>query len=203
MQDPQTSHTLIELDTAQPIWDRFFWVAPLVLVGTMEEHSGHDLAPKHMAFPMGWDNYFGFVCTPRHHTYSNIRRDGVFTVSYPRPTQLVLASLAASPRCDDEEKPCLNALPVFPASRVNGVLLKGSSAFLECELDRIVDGFGVNSLIVGRVVAAHVAEDAERFCDGDDQTLVHDAPLLAYLHPGRFATIGDSYSFPFPAGMKK
>jgi hypothetical protein len=27
--------------------------------------------------------------------------------------------------------------------------------------------------------------------------------VLAYLHPGRFATIGDSFSFPFPAGMKK
>ena len=27
--------------------------------------------------------------------------------------------------------------------------------------------------------------------------------LLAYLHPGRFAPIDDSFSFPFPAGMKK
>ena len=34
--------------------------------------------------------------------------------------------------------------------------------YLECELDRIVDGFGVNSLIIGRVVAARVAEDSER-----------------------------------------
>ena len=35
---------------------------------------------------------------------------GVFTVSYPRPAQLVLASLAASPRCGDEGKPALAAL---------------------------------------------------------------------------------------------
>jgi len=33
--------------------------------------------------------------------------------------------------------------------------------------------------------------------------VVHDVPLLAYLHPGRFATIENSLSFPFPAGMKK
>jgi len=186
MQKPDESPRLVELDTSESIWERFFWVAP-----------------KHMAMPMGWKNYFGFVCTPRHHTYQNIKRDGVFTVSYPNPSQLVLISLAASPRCGDEEKPALSVLPVFPASVVDGVLVEGATVFLECELDRIIDGFDVNSLIVGRVVAARVDERAERTPDHDDQAVVHDVPLLAYLHPGRFATIENSLSFPFPAGMKK
>lgn len=194
---------LVELDTANPVWDRFFWVAPLVLIGTIEADGAHDLAPKHMALPMGWENYFGFVCTPSHHTYSNIRRDGAFTVSYPRPGQLVLTSLAASPRCDNEAKPALEALPVFAARRVAGVGVAGCAAFLECELDRIIDGFGRNSLIVGRVVAAGVAEDMLRLREGDDAALIRDAPLLAYLNPGRFAAIDDSLSFPFPAGMKR
>jgi len=203
MHGPTESRRLIELDVNQPIWDRFFWVAPLVLVGTLEPDGSHDLAPKHMAMPMGWDNYFGFVCTPRHHTYSNIQRDGVFTVSYPRPDQLVLTSLAASPRFQEDEKPALKALPVFSSTRVNGVLLHGAYLYLECELDRFVDGFGVNSLIIGRIVAAHVAEDAARNEELDDQSMIHDSPVLAYLHPGRFASIADSLSFPFPAGMKK
>ena len=203
MQKPDGSPRLVELDISESIWERFFWVAPLVLVGTRESDGGHDLAPKHMAMPMGWKNYFGFVCTPRHHTYQNIKRDGVFTVSYPNPSQLVLISLAASPRCGDEEKPALSVLPVFPASVVDGVLVEGATVFLECELDRIIDGFDVNSLIVGRVVAARVDERAERTPDHDDQAVVHDVPLLAYLHPGRFATIENSLSFPFPAGMKK
>ena len=203
MQKPDESPRLVELDISESIWERFFWVAPLVLVGTRESDGGHDLAPKHMAMPMGWKNYFGFVCTPRHHTYQNIKRDGVFTVSYPNPSQLVLISLAASPRCGDEEKPALSVLPVFPASVVDGVLVEGATVFLECELDRIIDGFDVNSLIVGRVVAARVDERAERSPDHDDQAVVHDVPLLAYLHPGRFATIENSLSFPFPAGMKK
>lgn len=203
MQSPAENQRLVELDMNQPIWDRFFWVAPLVLVGTIEPDGSHDLAPKHMAMPMGWENYFGFVCTPRHHTYSNIQRDGAFTVSYPRPEQLVLASLAASPRFTQNEKPAMKALPVFPSTTVNGVLLSGAYMFLECELDRFVDGFGVNSLIIGRVVAARVAEDSERIDEVDDQSLVHDAPVLAYLHPGRFASISDSLSFPFPSGMKK
>ena len=203
MSNPGKKQRLIELDVSQPIWERFFWVAPLVLVGTREPDGGHDLAPKHMAIPIGWDNYYGFVCTPRHHTYGNIQRESMFTVSFPRPSQLVLASLAASPRCGEEQKPALSVLPVFPASAVDGVLLEGGYMFLECELDRIIDGFGVNSLIIGRVVAARVAADAERVHEGGDQALVHNAPILAYLHPGRFSTIAESLTFPFPAGMKK
>ena len=203
MPNPVESPRLVELDINDPIWDRFFWVAPLVLVCTRESDGSYDLAPKHMAMPMGWKNYFGFVCTPRHHTYQNIKRDGVFTVSFPNPSQFVLTSLAASPRWGDEEKPALSVLPVFPAKVVDGVLVKGGTVFLECALDRIIDGFDVNSLIVGKVVAARVEEQAERSPDHDDQAVVHDVPLLAYLHPGRFAKIENSLSFPFPAGMKK
>jgi len=203
MQNPAGKQRLIELDISQPIWDRFFWVAPLVLVGTRETDGSHDLAPKHMAMPIGWDNYFGFVCTPRHHTYSNIKRDGVFTVTYPRPDQLVLTSLAASPRDEDDDKLALSVLPVFPASSVDGVLVEGGYMFIECEMDRIIDDFGVNSLIIGRVVAARVAEDSQRIYEGGDQALIHNAPLLAYLHPGRFASIEKSLTFPFPEGMKK
>jgi flavin reductase (DIM6/NTAB) family NADH-FMN oxidoreductase RutF len=203
MSDPGQAPRLIELDVAQPIWDRFFWVAPLVLVGTREADGSHDLAPKHMAMPMGWDNYYGFVCTPRHHTYTNIRRSGVFTVSYPRPAQLVLASLAAAPRCGEEGKPALTALPVFAASVVDGVLLEGGYMFLECELERMVDGFGVNSLVIGRIVAARVAADSERVHEASEQAMIDKAPILAYVHPGRFATIDRILSFPFHDGMTK
>ena len=203
MENPSASQSLITLDVSEPVWDRFFWVAPLVLVGTREADGSLDLAPKHMAVPIGWQNYYGFVCTPRHHTYSNIRREGVFTVSFPRPTQLVITSLAASPRFEGKDKPALSVLPVFPASTVDGMLVEGCYMYLECELDRIIDDFGVNSLIIGRIVAAQVAEDAMRNDDIDDQALVNGSPLLAYLHPGRFATIEHSLSFPFPLGMKK
>lgn len=203
MQNTPITGRLVKLDVGQPIWERFFWVAPLVLVGTQEADGGFDLAPKHMAMPMGWENFFGFVCTPAHHTYSNIQRSGVFTVSYPRPGQLVETSLAASPRTDEDQKPALSALPLFAASFVDGVLLEGGYLFLECELDRIIDGFGANSLVVGRIVAAQVAEDAQRLEERDDQALIFQSPLLAYLNPGRFAAIERSLSFPFPSGMRK
>ena len=194
---------LVTLNQDWPVWDRVFTVNPLVLVGTRERDGGYDFAPKHMAFPMGWDNYFGFVCTPRHATYHNARREGVFTVSYPKPTQVVLASLAATRREGDGSKPSLYALPTFPASEVDGVFVQDAYLFLECVLDRIVDDFGENSLIAGRVVAAHVSEDYLRASDRDDNDLIHESQLLAYLSPGRYARVTESNSFPFHANFMR
>jgi flavin reductase (DIM6/NTAB) family NADH-FMN oxidoreductase RutF len=174
-----------------------------VLVGTREENGADDFAPKHMATPLGWDNYFGFVCTPRHATYQNIRRTSAFTVTYPRPTQVVLASLAASGRFEDDSKPSLAALPKRPAQTVSGAFVADGYLFFECELDRIVDGFGVNSLIAGRIVAAHVHPDALRISERDDNELFREMSLLAYLNPGRFAKIEDTYSFPFPTDFQR
>jgi flavin reductase (DIM6/NTAB) family NADH-FMN oxidoreductase RutF len=194
---------LVTLPQDAPVWERTFTVNPLVLVGTKEEDGDYDVAPKHMAMPMGWENYFGFVCTPRHRTYHNARRERVFTVSYPRPTQVVLASLAAAPREGDGSKLAVDALSTFPASEVDGVLVEDAYLYLECVLDRVVDDFGENSLIVGRVVAAHVREDYLRASERDDHDLIHGSPLLAYLSPGRFAQVGDSFSFPFPVGFMR
>ena len=194
---------LVTLLEDAPAWERVFSVNPLVLVGTRERGGGYDLAPKHAAFPLGWGNFFGFVCTPRHNTYHNARREGVFTVSYPRPTQVVLTSLAAAPREGDGSKPLLDVLRTFPASEVDGVLVEDAYLFLECTLDRVVDDFGENSLICGRVVEAHVHRDYLRVSERDDQDLIHESPLLAYLSPGRYARITESYSFPFPAGFMR
>src|SRR5215207_802970 len=180
-----------------PIWERVFTVNPLVLVGTQERDGGYNLAPKHMAIQMGWKNYFGFVCTPRHATYHNARRKEVFTVSYPRPTQVLLASLAATPREGGFIKSSLDELRTFPASVIDGIFIEDAYLFLECMLDRIIDGFGDNSLIVGRILAAHVHEDFLHVSERDDQDLIHESPLLAYLNPGRYASIAESYSFPF------
>jgi flavin reductase (DIM6/NTAB) family NADH-FMN oxidoreductase RutF len=194
---------LVTLREDPSVWDQVFTVNPLVVVGTKEEGGDHGLAPKHMAMPMGWENYFGFVCTPRHRTYQNARREGVFTISYPRPTQVVLASLGASPREGDGSELAVVALPTFRASEVDGVFIEDANLFFECALDRIADDFGDNSLIVGRIVAAHAREDYLLASERDDQGLIHASPLLAYLNLGRYASIGESYSFPFPAGFTR
>ena len=89
---------------------------------------------------------------------------------------------------------------VGPHGNLNG---RSGERRLPLEGIRIIDAFDANSLIVGRVVAAHVHQDALRAEERDDQDLIHLSPLLAYLHPGRFAAIGESRSFPFPEGMER
>lgn len=202
MSDKDHFAELQTLDLDEPVWERCFTVAPLVLVGTVDTDGRPDFAPKHMAFPLGWDNFFGFVCTPRHATYANAERTGTFTVSYPRPADIVTASLTASPRCDDS-KPFLDVADSFPAREVDGRLMGGGYLFLECELDRIVDGFGANSLVAGRIVAAHAHPDALRRADRDDAEILVDVPQIAYLYPGRFAVVDRTEAFPFPAGMRR
>jgi flavin reductase (DIM6/NTAB) family NADH-FMN oxidoreductase RutF len=192
---------IIRVSTERPIWDRFFTVAPLVIVGT-KEGEGHDLAPKHMAMPFGWDNYFCFACSPEHATQVNAQRTGEFTVSFPRPEQIVETSLAAGPRAEGGEKSSLAAIPTFPASEVDGVLVRDAYLWLECALEKVVEGFGRNSLIIGRVVAAAVDEEAARTSDADDAEVIGGRPLLAYISPGRFARVAESFSFPYHADFK-
>lgn len=194
---------LVSLELDHPIWDRFFLPAPLTVIGSREEDGNWDLAPKHMVAPLSWENYFGFVCAPTHSTYTNIQREEVFTVSFPRPEQVVMTSLTAAPRWEDGSKVEIQAVPTIPAKLIDGIFLEDSSLMLECDLDRTVDGFGANSLIAGKIIAAHVDERALRSEDRDDQEVVAESPLLVYLHPGRFTRVTRSDKFPFPTGFRR
>ncbi len=192
----------VDLALDERLFERFFTVSPLVLVSTLERDGTPDIAPKHMAGPLGWHGYYAFVCSPRHGTYANAVARHAFTVSYPTPDQVVETSLAATARAADHTKPALAALETVPARVVDGVLVAGAMLHLECELDRVVDGFGDNSLVVGRIVAASADERALRSVDSDDADVVHGLPLLAYLSPGRFARIDDSHAFPLPTDFR-
>jgi flavin reductase (DIM6/NTAB) family NADH-FMN oxidoreductase RutF len=193
----------VELSPDGPLWERVFTVAPLVLVGTKEPNGSYDLAPKHLAMPLGWGRRFGFVCTPRHATYANVRREGVFTVSFPHHLQIVQTGLAATRREADGSKPSLAALPTFPARAVDGVLAHGCYLFLECELERVLDEPDVSALVIGRIVAASARADALRAPDRDDAELLRHVSPLVYLSPGRFASTRETYSFPFPASFRR
>lgn len=203
MNESSVARKVVEIDTSVPVWDQFFTVAPLVLIGTKDENGSLDLAPKHMVTPMGWQNYFGFVCTPRHATCSNIERTGVFTVSYPKPSQVLMTSLAASPRLEKGGKPIVEYFDTFPAQHIDGEYVEDAYLFFECRHHMTVDGFGENCLITGEIIAAYVDDDYLRHAEADDQETIHESPLFAFLAPGRFATIDRSNAFPFPESMKK
>jgi len=202
-EDDSGDDDMVDLDLRSPLWERVFTVAPLVVVGT-REGEGFDLAPKHLAMPLGWSGHFGFVCTPSHATYRNAREYGSFTVSYPGPDQVLVTSLSAAPRCGEgEPTPGLPSLPTAPARKVEGRVLRHAHLVLECELDRIIDDLGDGSLVVGRTVAARARRDALRVTGVDDEEIVGRAPLLAYLNPGQFARVSESHAFPLPEGFRR
>jgi flavin reductase (DIM6/NTAB) family NADH-FMN oxidoreductase RutF len=203
MNESSMPGNVVALDTSVPVWEQFFTVAPLVLIGTRDEDGSLDLAPKHMVTPMGWQNYFGFVCTPSHKTCANIERTEEFTVSYPQPSQVLLTSLAASPRDDAGEKPVIDYFQTFAARHVDSEFIEDGYLFFECRHFKTVGGFGENCLITGEIIAAWGDDKFLRHREVDDQETIHDAPLFAYLSPGRFATIDRSNAFPFPEFMKK
>ena len=114
--------------------------------------SPNNPAPKHMAMPLGWQNYFCFVCSPRHATHRQHRRTTCeITVSFPTSQQILHASMAAAMRDPDGSKPSLAALESVPSRPgTAGVLVSRFPTFpLECACERVIDGFGENSLIVG------------------------------------------------------
>lgn len=194
---------LVPIEPDAHLWERVFTAAPLVIVGTIEPDGRPDLAPKHMATPLGFDGWFGFVCTPRHATWRNALRTGAFTVGWPRPDHVLLTSLTASPRCGDGSKPAAAVVQTAPATRVEGVLLADATLAIECALDRVIEGFGEHGLVVGRIVAAHAAPAALRAMDRDEGELLLEHPALAYLHPSRFAAVRDTQAFPFPVGFHR
>ncbi len=114
-----------------------------------------------------------------------------------------LVLVGTPPRCDDETKPAVAALDVFPARVVAGPLLDDAYFHLECRMERTVDDLGGGSLVVGRVVAAHAASEAVRRPGTDDADLIAQAPLLAYLHPGRWSRVAESQAFPFHKGFSR
>lgn len=185
------------------VWESFFTVAPLVLVGTLEADGSPDIAPKHQATPLGTSGLFGFVCRPDHATLRNVLATDCFTVGYPSPSMVVQTSLAAAPRDAEGTKPTLDLMSLSPARAVNGVLVDGCPAHLECRLDRVIDDLGPDALVVGRVVAAHVSDRARRGEQVDDGDLIASAPVLAYVHPGRVASIHESKEFPYHRGFHR
>ncbi len=201
--EKNSNEHITSLNLDYPVWEQAMTVHPLIIVGTVDQNGEIDFAPKHMAFPLGWNNHYGFVCTPNHKTYQNIKETGEFTVTFPSPEQVVLTSMTASPRCEDNTKPLLSNLSKIEARKVNGFFIEDGYLFLECKLLKIIDGFGDNSLILGEIVAADAKRGIMKLPSVDENESIYQNPQLVYISPGRYAVIKESHAFPFPENFKK
>jgi flavin reductase (DIM6/NTAB) family NADH-FMN oxidoreductase RutF len=195
--------SMISIEPDDTFWNRFFTVHGLFLVGSKESDGSFNLAPKHMGMPLGFSPYFAFIGTPRKTTYQNIAREKVFTLSFPKPDQIIPASLSASPRETDSSKPVIDQLPTTAAKQIDGIFLEHSYLQLECKLHEILGHYGEWEMIVGKIVAAHVDQQFLRKESVDDNDLIHNHPLLAYLHPDRHAKITGSTAVPLPKNFKR
>ena len=196
---------MVNITDDPEMWNRFYSVHSLIVVGSMEENGNYNFAPKHMAMPLGFGPYFGFMGTPRKMTYRNIKREKVFTISYPRPEQLVISSLTASRREDDDTLPIIEQVPTSDAQYIEGKFLKDSYIQLECKLSEMLGKFGEWEIVVGEIVSAYAHKDAlrEEGDDADEDNQIQQHPLLAYLHPNRFSVVKESNAFPFPKDFKR
>ena len=204
MQEKDPFKDFISLNVKESIWEHFYTVAPLVVIGTKENH-GFDLAPKHMATPLGFSDFFGFVCTPRHKTYHNIKEHSRFSVSFVKPDQVLLSSLAAMPRCavKDFPKEITDHIPTVSGEDGETIFLKDSYVMLDCSLHKIIDGFDDYSLITGKIERAMVHKNYKIVSDEGRQQQIYDHPLLAYIAQGRFASIKETLSYPYPKDFQR
>ena len=83
------------------------------------------------------------------------------------------------------------------------MLVGGCALYLECVLDRFVDGFGENSLVVGRIVAASVLRSALRGTDVDDSDLLHGCVRSSTSRPGVSAWSRQTHAFPLPPDFSR
>lgn len=202
MPDNQLGDDVVTLED-ESAFERAFAAYSVVVVGTRDPDGDYNLAPKHMVAPLGWSGYYGFACSPEHGTARNIKQNEEFTVSYPRPDQIVSVSLSAQTRTPDDHKPELQSLSTIKAPDVDANFIKNAYIYLECKLEQIIQNLGENNFIVGKIVGSHVHEDALRRPDTDDAELIKENPILAYLHPARYTEIDYSQAFPFPKDFDK
>ncbi len=194
----------VSLDTKKSLWEQFYTVAPLVVIGTREE-NGFDLAPKHMVTPIGFSNYFAFVCTPRHRTYHNIKKEGIFSVSYVKPDQILMSSIAALPRCSVEDYPrdVVQQIPTVTSEDGENIFVADSYLCFECRLHKIFDGFDDYSIITGTVEKALVHKDYMIHSDQGQQGHIYKNPLLVYVAQGRFAEVQETLAYPYPKDFER
>ena len=182
------------------LWSRVFSVAPLVLVGTKERDGTTSLRSTWRCRSAGRASTASSAAPTR-----DLQERGAhpeFTVSFPRPEQIVESSFAAGGRFAGGEKPALAAVPAAPARVVDVPVVEGCSLYIECELERIVDGFGAEQ--PDRRPRRGRRRGAETRCAAprcDDADLVYRLGLLAYLAPGRFAVVRDSTVVPVPGRL--
>jgi len=180
-----------------------FSIKPIILVTTLGSNGLPNVAPKTQCTSIGrHEEYFAFVCTPRHHTYQNAKADGEFVVNYPGP-ELIERVSAASQFAENVDEVVLSGLTSIPSLVVKPPRIKECRVHLECEVADVKD-LDDGSIILGKVVSRSGDREIS-FKKGtaeENINLLSTHPLLTYVYPNHYASINTAEKFIFPKNYK-
>jgi len=170
----------------------------VALITTVSPSGVVNVAPKTQVMPVGRHNYWGFACCKQHHTYTNVVEQGEFVVNMPGLELIGKISDASQEFPEGTDELAAIGLCRFPSLQVRVPSITECGVHIECVRHTVLDAFGGDSLIIGRVVAARV--DSELMLA--PQHTMSKKPLLVYVHPNHYTIIRDFAPFAFPPNYK-
>lgn len=159
--------------------------APITLI-TASYRGRHNVIPVAYVMPVSLRPPLVAVSiSPERYSYDIIHKTEEFALNLPARRLVHHVQFLGSVSGDDVDKLELTKLPTFRARRLDTVLLEGCVGWVECALEEEYEA-GDHMLLVGRVVAATVEEDAF-----DDHWLLtdDDEKPLHYLGANYYGTL--------------
>jgi flavin reductase (DIM6/NTAB) family NADH-FMN oxidoreductase RutF len=133
--------------------------APVTLI-TSTYKGKHNVLPVAYAMPVSLrPPLIAVSISPERYSYDIIHKTEEFAINLPTRRLLHHVQFLGSVTGADIDKLELTKLPNFRARRIDTVLLEGCVGWIECSLDEEREA-GDHMLLIGRVVAATVEEDA-------------------------------------------
>lgn len=160
-------------------WKPLVTIKPLILVTTRSGKGVNNGAVKSLALQCSFEPYrYGFVCTPDHDTYKNIKETREFGINFPAPEfeKNIMSFGRDFPEDIDEMMEA--GIQVFYSEKGSVPLISDCYFSLECRLDQIID-WENSSLIIGRVYMGWANSD---YIQKTDKEKLEDG-ILSYLYP--------------------
>lgn len=171
---------------------------PIAWVVTQDDKNQPNAAP--FSFFNAFSGDPPTVCVGMGHrnmapkdSLNNIRRSGEFVINLVSEDILEAMNVTAIPFPPDVDEILTAGLTTEPSEKVATPRIAESPVALECRLQQIVDLDGPNSLVIARVVAVHIRDEA---VTNKDRCYI-DTPSLKLIgrmeSPGYYVRTSDRF----------
>lgn len=133
---------------------------PVVLVSTKDEKGGYDIAPVAWNCPLGKNPpRLLIVVGKRHRTCENITAAGEFIICVPHVSQAEMVRETGSVSGREIDKFDSMNIEAFAGSSVDAMIPEGCVGYLECKVEKVIDGGHVD-IVAAEVLRAVVDKEA-------------------------------------------